>query len=249
MKKRLEDQLIELAFGDRHESGVAEGASTPEAAARLKEYRAMRSALGQLRELPEHQLSTERLREALLHQGLKRRRAFPWQALGYISAASSLFVCAYFVSRDVRRANAPTPRIYGNTASKPAAFDSNLPEYMFGRPSAVESPKVASIGEHHSILQPRAPRHFDVAYNTDERPIVRLTQEIHPVGKSDSGKAPTNSVTNTRGSDGNPAPVPASSHPASTSNAMLLIQSNTDADSGLDTAQEVTAHGDVLVGG
>ncbi len=102
MKKRLEDQLLELAFDPRQDSIPAEIEADPAAHMRLNEYRTMKSALGQLRDIPEHQLSTERLREALLHQGLKRRFQFPWQLTAYGSVACAVVVCAFFTSKVFR---------------------------------------------------------------------------------------------------------------------------------------------------
>jgi hypothetical protein len=248
MKKRLEDRLIEFAFSDRTETDVAELATTPETAARLKEYRAMRSALGSLRELPEHQLSTERLREALLHQGLKRRRSFPWQALGYISAASSLFVCAFFLSRDVRRAGSQ-PQLALSTV-KPDRSGVRMPEIKStpspsGSLALTMPPKVAPITSHRTRLHSHEVRNPDLVLNTDRKPVLKLVDNFqNPVNPS-GGKWDGTRVSDARTAPGTSTP----SHRASASNAMVLIQANTDADSGLDTAQEVTTNGDVLVGG
>ena len=254
MKKHLEDQLIELAFGDRTETGVAEMTTTPEAAERLKQYRTMRSALGQLRELPEHQLSTDRLREALLHQGLKRRRSFPWQALGYISAASSLFLCAFFLSRDLRRAGIQTQ--VAVSPVKPNRSVIQLPEVKTAPRSSesvasTEISKVAPVIDRRPSVHSRESRSPDLVLNTDSRPVLKLTDTMQPAVAPVNGRAlsPTMADLRTSGPGRNVAFTAAPSRPLSTSNAMVLIQMKTDADSGLDTAQEVTANGDVLVGG
>lgn len=251
MKKRLEDRIIELAFEERDEAAVSEIASRPEAAARLREYRAMRAALGQLRELPDHQLSTQRLRDALLHQGLKHRRAFPWQALSYGATACALFACAFVVSREIRRADAPLPRVVSQPAASAPDFST-----FFGAPS-VASADTASAGAatgvsthpavHRTHMRAAVPEDRDVAV-VDRPNAVRLVSE--PSSPSPKEAKPDTAAQS--GPSGHAAPSPAVRRPAETSplsNAMVLIQSSTDANTGLDTAQEVSANGDVLVGG
>ncbi len=247
MNKRLEDRIIELAFEERSESGAAEVAKSPEAAARLLEYRTMRSALGQLRELPEHQLSTERMRQALLHRGLKRRRAFPWQGLGYLAVAAGFFVCAFFVSKDVRRAIGPAPKIEGGGMAANAATPAS-PTYDFN-PLQWASSNTAAPDESAPVgVAPRLHAHAlhnDYAFAEHDRPASRLANmvvESNPRGRITPGSSPDPSAAHPKNLTKSANSVPLSS-------AMVLIQPQTDADTGLDTAKEVSASGDVLVGG
>ncbi|MHB8636321.1 MAG: hypothetical protein ACYC96_07605 [Fimbriimonadaceae bacterium] len=253
MKKRLEDRLIEVAFGDRTELTASEQAATPEAAARLKEYRLMRSALSQLREMPDHQLSTERLRERLLHQGLKRRRSFPWQALGYGIAACSLFVCAFYVSRDVRRITARPPVVLG---AAPVKLNVDEPSFadLFGSTAEPHNTDAATkLSSPRPVRQRFTPsRNRDLALNGGDGSLVKLV--THPL-TSDSPQRPVSDISAKRvapraaAASSAVTPPPVAIHAATVTDAMVLIQPKTDADSGLDTAQEVTATGNVLVGG
>lgn len=75
MNRRFEDKLAELAFGDLSPEEAAklerEMGADPKAMAALSTYREMREGLKGLSEVPEDQLSRERLRDAILTQGLK----------------------------------------------------------------------------------------------------------------------------------------------------------------------------------
>ncbi len=75
MNKKLEDKLAMLTFGDLSPEETTrleqEVAGDPKAVMVLRQYRDMRSGLKALHDIPEHQLSTERLRHAVLNQGLK----------------------------------------------------------------------------------------------------------------------------------------------------------------------------------
>jgi len=75
MNGKFEDKLTRLAFGEMSAEEAArletQAKTDPAAARRLAEYRLMRSDLQALKEVPEDQLSKERLRHAILNQGLR----------------------------------------------------------------------------------------------------------------------------------------------------------------------------------
>lgn len=141
MNKRIEDQLAKLAFGELSTSEEAElrrlCESDPEAGKTLEQFQSIRHGLKQLPVTP-HQLSTERLNEAILRQGL-RSPAEPslWRWLSAPTWAAAA-VLAIWGSWSVYSAG---PVESGLTA-KPLAARSNLskgPSGSSGMNSNLES--------------------------------------------------------------------------------------------------------------
>lgn len=101
MKRKLEERLARLAFDDLSPSETAElerlAASDTEAARMLNEYRSMRNGLRDLADVPPHQLSNDRLRDAILGQGLRVKPqaadlSWLWMSGTACTAAAILFV-------------------------------------------------------------------------------------------------------------------------------------------------------------
>lgn len=254
MNKRLEDRLIQLAFEERSDAGMQQVADLPEAAARLREYQSIKTALGQLRDLPEHQMSTERLREALLHRGLKRRAAFPWQAIGYGATATALFVCAFVASRDIRKLHNPAPQVVADGPSIASLFSYPAQPTVAG--TAQGSSQVVATQSRSTHWVHRGGDDSggsrDVAYNGDTRetPISDFVEDRNQPTRTTAPNSTVNAGSPVTGApSGSARPAPVASQPVSMTNAVVLIQPKTDADTGLDTAQEVSASSDVLVGG
>jgi hypothetical protein len=110
----FDDQLARLAFGDLSEEEARrlhdQARQNPAMSARLREYESLRMGLHQLREVPEDQLSKERLREALLSRALKpERRAF-WQP-AWAAVAAATFCVAYGASWLVQQNKDVNPRV------------------------------------------------------------------------------------------------------------------------------------------
>ncbi len=82
MRRNHEDRLIELAFEEltAHEAGQLHDdlSKDPSQAAKLRAYAEMRDGLASLRDVPEMQMSCDRLRDAILAGGLKEPRAAGW---------------------------------------------------------------------------------------------------------------------------------------------------------------------------
>ena len=100
MDKKFEEKLLAAAFGDLtpEESEHLESriGLDPEAEKALQEMRQIKQGLRELADVPPHQLSTERLRHAILHEGLKprtQRWSFGWLAAP--AAAAAALVAAY----------------------------------------------------------------------------------------------------------------------------------------------------------
>lgn len=91
MRWEREEQVIRMAFGEgKLESGIAE--NDAELKRLAEQYRAMRSDMDLLREIPECQLSVERLRDAILGAGIRQspepRRL--WLATAFAAACTAL---------------------------------------------------------------------------------------------------------------------------------------------------------------
>lgn len=98
MNRKRNDDLIRLAFGDLRESEAeqlrAELSKDPQAMRELGAYEGLRADLRCLDDIPEPQISTEMIRDAILKQGLKPAGARP-SILNFawlpVAAAATLF--------------------------------------------------------------------------------------------------------------------------------------------------------------
>jgi len=98
MKRRDEDQLIHLAFGElaADEAARVEAALTPDSVQLLDGYRSLKNDLKLLNAAPAASIGTERLREAILRQGLKRKAPLARWGLVLAPCLSALLVLAFF---------------------------------------------------------------------------------------------------------------------------------------------------------
>jgi hypothetical protein len=110
LNKRKEDRLIQMAFG---EFGAEIGTPEKEADRKMLEtYSTLRKSLVEARDIPDHQLSNERLRHAILGEGLHQAKTKTEADLGWLW--NSLGICgivAVFVLVLGRRAHSPTPEV------------------------------------------------------------------------------------------------------------------------------------------
>ncbi len=104
MKRHHEDKLIDLAFGEltaeEAEQLRACACNDPKLARTLNQYSEMREGLASLKEIPEMQLSCDRLRDAILAGGLKEPRTIGWSWVGVpIALAAVAFVVTLAIKR------------------------------------------------------------------------------------------------------------------------------------------------------
>lgn len=124
MNEKFEDRLIELAFGDMNESDAMqlerELSQSKEASQALEELRAFKLDLSRLKEIPAPQLSTERLRDRILNEGLRPSRGVPWLVrLWAPTTAVAAFALAFFMMQN-RTASVVEPSLVARLdASKP----------------------------------------------------------------------------------------------------------------------------------
>jgi hypothetical protein len=97
MRRDFEDRLIRLAYEDLSQEEMdfleAELLAEPEAAACVEEHRSIRVGLRSMADVPQDQLSVDRLRTAILSQGLKPkpvRAGWGWAWMPATAAALAL---------------------------------------------------------------------------------------------------------------------------------------------------------------
>lgn len=76
MSKKRRDQLLSIAFGEKDADGMMFENLSEEERTELEALRAVREGLLSLRDVPECQLSTERVRSAILGSAVKKRPAY-----------------------------------------------------------------------------------------------------------------------------------------------------------------------------
>jgi hypothetical protein len=132
MKRKNEELLIELAFGDLDAAEAerlrSELSSDPTQQATLRSYEELRASIGGLRDVPEMQLSRERLRDAILAGGLRETRRYDrWAWLG---APVAIAAVAFAFTMIVRQPAVPLPSgvaLATNAAEEPfASMDPTL---------------------------------------------------------------------------------------------------------------------------
>jgi anti-sigma factor RsiW len=147
MKFRKEDRLAKLAFGDLNEQEAQElellVKSDPRMEKTLMEYRSMRDGLRQLADIPEHQLSNERLRDAILGNGLNPKAPvkFDW---GWIAtSALACFIVAGVVGLRGRLQHNVDPQFVTGSSSVAVNSPTDTSLNVFG--SSKHSVKVAKV--------------------------------------------------------------------------------------------------------
>lgn len=251
MKKRLEEKLAMLAFGDLSPEETTrleqEVAGDREAGRVLAEYRDMRSGLRAMSNIPEHQLSTERLRHAILTQGLKpkTRPKLGWLWMPGMAAALAFGVVMVRYSQNSNLAGLrPLAEVTNLSSGGPVALNST-PEDPFRFATA--------SGEILSVAQP-APKPAVTASYTTSRANRRSRYDRDRIeALKEAVMWEFDNQLSSNMSPSNPAGAGSSrdmaSTPASTSIPIVLIDSSKDTSTGAQKATEVDSASNVIVGG
>lgn len=255
MKRKLEDQLVQMAFGDMTPEDAARltqlAQSDPNAARALESYRQIRNGLHSLREVPEPQLSNERLRDAILRSGLPagsgepiaRRWTWAWVPVGALALAFSLTM--------MRGGGEAAPMIVEDTAGSSrersvVALNAPLAKTEGILPSRLDAAPVVRPPQADravaSAPQTRTPRRQSRLASRTERskpdvPVRPSLLEPPPVTMSTLAVGPMS------GAFGAP------STPASDEGTVILILPQKDDATGAQIATEVQNRSDVLIGG
>lgn len=261
MNGRLDEQLSRLAFGDLSPQEAAaleaRAKSDPEVAKVLNEYRSMYAGLRNLgSHVPADQLSKERLRDAILAQGLKTadgdvsaKRSWLDRG-GWIMVPLAAGVLAFTVM-NFRSKGEVAPRVILD----PAANGS-----LLGMAGKSDLNFMASATGSTMVASAKAPKRKSVAPSTKtvvaqvasaprrrKRPIV-LESKFDPelVARIEEAKPKATKDTQV----GSPS-LSAANEPKVNwaSVPIVLIDANKDVNTGANNATEVGTANNVLVGG
>ncbi len=251
MKRNDEDRLIELAFEDisAEEAAVLrnELENDPSQAGKLRAYAEMRDGLASLRDVPEMQMSCDRLRDAILAGGLKEPRGGIW---AWLAVPVAVAAGAFLFTMVTKRTQVALPNI-------PVAVTS-----LTGPTYDVAMDRTAKSGLEsiriESAITPLGNTEFKIALEPD-------------VLKS-APKRSNSRVANRTSKESNPTienvvapPAPAGSEPAKMSltaegpafekedkpltASLIVITSDENGDTGTQRATEVESVSNVVIGG
>jgi len=246
MRRKNEEELIKLAFGDIEPQGSERAkrmlADDAEAAKLFAGYSEIREGLKSLK-TPEHQLSTERLREAILKQGLKQKSplaGWKWTLAPVAVAAAAFLITLRMGGQPTSGTVADIPTDLGPKATiqNPIDFRSTSRE-----PIIVPAPEVS---------QPSVERNTErVASRTSGR--SGGSRAARAAGASVVAfRAPTLSPADFSRSaiDGAlPAGALALNLETSEEQPIVLIGSESDESTGANRATEVSSASNVVIGG
>lgn len=265
MNGKFEERLARLAFGDitpeeaRRLEQEAQG--NPDAARVLMEYRAMRDGLRGLgADVPADQLSKERLRDAILGQGLRpapepARTSWNWIWMPTVACAIAFGIVT--VRNNMPAGNGgQTPMIVMDQTAQNRPFDSGL-----SQPSMVAdlAPPVEKIVK--PIQEAKKPV-ITLASNAkpEEKPRRRATRRRTPIIIDSARYAkvdpPSGEDRVIESEKKELTPAPRKEEKANpegevtlASAPIVLIDTGKNAETGASTATEVGTASNVLVGG
>jgi hypothetical protein len=259
MNRKFEDKLVELAFEDLEPAEATrleqEARHDPEAAEALYAYRELREGLRSLGEVPEDQLSKERLRDAILGRGLQPtppRRNWVWAP----AAACAMLAAAFLLL--VRPGEAPTsePMFVADfkpnlTLDDPGSFF--RADYDFGpeeapvvaveaegaespAPSATIERAPAEAATPRTPSAPRPPSNSRVASapRAEIPSAAPSPPRSEPRGTSEGGRRSAGLVASY-------TPASESASQGSYENSIVVIAAERDASTGAQRAIEVDA--------
>jgi hypothetical protein len=256
MKRKQEEDLIRLAFGDVEEASSERANRLLEEDAEARRlfagYAEMREGLKQLH-TPEHQLSTERLRDAILRDGLTKERTggseWRWILAPFAVAAAAMFLTLRFTGDSnilPSSTNGGTVVMGPNAATEPST-----PELRFA-PSDVSDVLAQSEPNASRALAPTSP----AATRAEARPRPDLPA---PVASRPAQPKPELVASN---ANLTPAEIsmsaidgalPAGSAAIALSSGMeapiVLIGAESDEATGANKATEVSSPSNVVIGG
>jgi hypothetical protein len=262
MKRKLEDRLARLAFDDVSASESAEleriAADDAETARTLNEYRSMRAALRDLADVPAHQLSNERLRDAILGQGLKTKPVstdLSWLWMSGIACAS---VAILFIAMGRNRSANPQIYIDPNPMDHGAgnlALGSGT-ENPFGHPfsnlpsvatKVSTAPKLITASTHPILAAHRVRRHHRGDFGESElmADILQSPPDDATFVAPDPAPTPSDTVAETD-SEATAKLQPVDAKPQ---DGVVVIEPDTDQATGAQRATELGTTKNVEVGG
>ncbi len=262
MNGKFEEKLAQLAFGDLSPEEAAQVeaqvARNPEASRALAEYRDMCGGLRSLAAVPEHQLSNERLRNAILTQGLRTKPVEPaskgfgagwlWMPVAACALGFGLIMLRNKPAGDpqiVMQTSGgamatnfvPTPTFGAGFAASSARLTSSQP----AKKAAADMKLASSRGQDDSDPR-KLPKSMRASRFTSNSSV------IHPVWGPIDPEANSKLADNHDQKTNNPTQNTLS-QPVAMSSPIVLIDSNPDSETGAPAATEVGTASNILIGG
>jgi len=268
MNRRTEENLIKLAYGEVLPAEAAaleaELKADPAAARELATYRRVKADMPRLNEVPEMQFSADRLREAILQGGLKKRNRFA--ALSWVLApmAAAALAVVLFINRPASEQSLPVQPVAENN-QKSLTIDTVaintrptknilIPETEQSDPDhAVQTDVSFGTGTEEvpaPAIEPEVNRS-----SSSSRHVSRVRNQITPIEMQPSAaKEFAVNVTPPVGvppvdSSASPAPVDDASPSAKPEQKVVVVGDSKDANTGASKATEVGTSSNVRVGG
>ncbi len=228
MKRKLEDQLIRLSFGDLSKEEAdrirAEVRGDAEATRMLDELQGLKSDLRSLKDVPPDQLSTERLRHAILNQGLKPKKTMG-PIVGWLWAPATVMLLVFSVSLMRLRLSEPRlPHVGGINAPAPRH-----------NPVVTPSQGTQSTG--------------DAAAQDDESFVDDSSSDYRPVARAHPSSSRIKRIEGAIQSGIPDKTDPGDDVAMTPSSPLVLIATDSDNDTGAKRATEVDSPTDVLISG
>lgn len=158
MIRNRTDKLVEAAFGDRDRADL--GTLSAEEIRELAQLEELRATLPRLNKIPEPQISTERLRDAILAQGLKPQPTRSSNSWMWTPAAAFAMAFAIFFLRPKASVE---PQITLGAKSMPNAVAQLEFDPHHAVDSIVRTAKEVSAAPVREIAKPTPKRHVKVA--------------------------------------------------------------------------------------
>lgn len=267
MNQRDYDLIVRAAFGEseRGEEAFVEEMlrRDPEAKALFEEFSSLQGGLRDLDDVPACQLSTERLRQAILDQGVKPLRRAPFRAfwgVGLATAACLALTLVIFRQQTESKAELEAYKISaGKTLNEPLARVQETPSPVddavspdayavdMAPPVVPDVESVMESGASAAVKQPRkAHRRESVSMMTsgsgsskDKVPAAR-DMTLADTAKSKASEYPSNQVPMTDAAKFDAA-VP--------EGPVVFVQPQTDPQTGASLAVETNHASDFVFGG
>ena len=254
MNGKFEDKLAQLAFGELSPAEAAhveaQAAKDPEALRTLATYRSMKGGFAGMRDVPEDQMSKERLRDAILAQGLKPQPAEQGSRFGWLWMPATAFVLAAAAMALMNGPrNSAGPNIVMDT-SKLSTPPVTMPEPSIFKGHTAPVAKKSAAKNTVVVRNETRPRiRHTVDTSVGEEDLVPLEldfetpfpdmdlRKVLVAGKDPDARQPIMSVADT-----NDSSVPAST-------PIVIIEDNRDESTGAYRATEVGTATNVLIGG
>lgn len=250
MKRKNEVQLIELAFGDVNPEEATQLRQQVEAdassMATLQAYEELRNSLGNLRDVPEMQMSRERLRDAILADGLRESRRFTWT---WFAAPAAVAALAFAFTLLVRDPVMPLPGGGGIATLDAGSLTMNM-DPTIERPNR----SVAALLGNEELGRIKFPEPDKTTIETSAQgsTVAKFSKRATPLASKATEPEPAPPVATVASAS---APVVAdaasmgAAKPEEVEAEVIVFTLDTDVDTGARRATAMESSSNVVIGG